>query len=229
MVIGNGLLANAFSEYKESKNYLFFCSGVSNSLCKEQSEFDREINLLSENIAAHPEMTFVYFSTCSVYDPSMVNSLYVKHKLRIEEIIKASCQHFHIFRLSNVVGHTKNPVTILNFLYSAVKTGSKFNLWKKSKRNLIDVEDVVLIVKEIIGRKILNNATVNIANPHSYNVTEIVSQIEQYLGKKGDYDLVEQGGAYVIDIEPIQEIIKELGINFDDSYFQRLLVKYYPK
>ena len=68
MIIGNGLLAQAFSEYNNNDEILIFASGVSNSLEEKESEFDREAKLLKSVITNYPDKTMVYFSTCSVYD-----------------------------------------------------------------------------------------------------------------------------------------------------------------
>ena len=46
MIIGNGLLAKAFIEYKNNDEIVIFASGVSNSLEEKQSEFKRETDLL---------------------------------------------------------------------------------------------------------------------------------------------------------------------------------------
>lgn len=45
MIIGNGLIANLFTEH-DRENIIFFASGVSNSLETEKSAFLREENLL---------------------------------------------------------------------------------------------------------------------------------------------------------------------------------------
>jgi hypothetical protein len=45
MIIGNGMIANNLSKI-DNDNVLFFASGVSNSLCNDENEFEREIKLL---------------------------------------------------------------------------------------------------------------------------------------------------------------------------------------
>ena len=45
MVIGNGLVASAFSKYKNDDDVIIFASGVSNSSTNKKEEFEREINL----------------------------------------------------------------------------------------------------------------------------------------------------------------------------------------
>ena len=85
MVLGNGLVANGFEIYKENDNVIIFASGVSNSGEKRKKEFKRELTLL-KNIKIDNEV-LIYFSTCSIFDKTLKNSLYVLHKKEIENYI----------------------------------------------------------------------------------------------------------------------------------------------
>ncbi|AZA87213.1 hypothetical protein EG349_10640 [Chryseobacterium shandongense] len=86
MIIGNGIMANALQPY-DKEDVIFFASGVSNSLEKEASEFDRETTLLKSVISRNPDKKLIYFSTCSIYDPTKSESPYVIHKLKVEKLI----------------------------------------------------------------------------------------------------------------------------------------------
>ena len=229
MVIGNGLIAKAFKDFEQNEAYLFFCSGVSNSTCRDVAEFDREKDLLNQNIREHGKKTFIYFSTCSIEDPSLSESMYTRHKLDIEATIASSCKSYYIFRLSNVVGRTPNSFTVLNFLFNAIKGGQKFDLWENSNRNLIDVEDAAAIVRKVLQLKLPANAIINVANAHSYDVVDIVKEIERFLGKEGHYQLVDKGVKFSISVSGIRPIIDELQIDFGDEYLTGLLEKYYTK
>lgn len=229
MVVGNGLIAKAFKEFEEDRSLLFFCSGVSNSMCKDPLEFEREQNMLLEHISSNPDKTFIYFSTCSILDPSMCNSLYVRRKLEIERLVSQVCKHYYIFRLSNVVGRTSNTVTVLNFLYNSIKTGQHFELWKNSNRNLIDVDHAAAIVREIVTKGGESKVVMNVANEHSYEVPFIVAEIEEYLGKKGVYTPVDKGVKYTIPVSDIQAVVKQLAIDFGEDYLATLLAKYYTR
>jgi hypothetical protein len=83
MVVGNGMIAKRFSSYTDDNKWLVFASGVSHSLSNSPEEFEREKKTPGKqhsNIT--PGKTLVYFSTCSIYDPSLHHSAYVLHKLR---------------------------------------------------------------------------------------------------------------------------------------------------
>ena len=68
MIIGNGLIANVFGDYKENDNYVIFASGVSDSTNMDESAFKREEQLLNEITTLYKEKIIIYFSTCSIYD-----------------------------------------------------------------------------------------------------------------------------------------------------------------
>ena len=229
MVVGNGLVAKAFYKYKDSAELVLFCSGVSDSTCREPAEFKREADLLASTIAGNPDKKIVYFSTCSIEDPSIRDSLYVAHKQGMEKMLATLANSYRIFRLSNLVGYTANKVTVLNFLFNAIKSGSHFNLWQNSSRNIIDIDDVSPIVSRALETGLADNSLVNIANTISYDVPFIVRNIESFLGRKGNYTLQDFGARYSISTEAIKPIIFELGIDFREGYLQNLLHKYYSK
>jgi len=227
MVIGSGLLAKSFANFQNNESFVLFCSGVSNSTCTNKLEFEREYNLLEKTITENEDKILIYFSTCSIYDDSLKNSLYIQHKLKIENFIQKKCHKFYIFRLSNVVGLTSNKYTILNYFYNCIEHEISFDLWKSSFRNIIDVDDVNSIVTYIIQHKLFQNEITNIANNNSSSVLEIVSAIEKYLSKKGNYELIEKGKEFKINTTKIQPILEQLQLSFNSNYIDTLLNKYY--
>jgi len=89
MIIGTGLIANGFkSAYTHREDVCIYRAGVSNSLCTDVREFDRERKrlYLALNNSMHTDC-FVYFSTCSVSDPEIQHSAYVLHKLAMEQLV----------------------------------------------------------------------------------------------------------------------------------------------
>jgi len=227
MVVGNGLVAKRFSNYAENDAFLIFASGVSNSKNTVHSEYEREFELLKHVVNNNQEKIFTYFSTCSVNDPEESESLYVLHKINIENYIRDNVRQYAIFRVSNLVGQSSNPNTILNFIINSISENRHFSLWANATRNLIDVDDFYAISNYILANKLFLNKTINIAHPKSYLVTDIVPAAEQYLNKKGNYNTVLKGSNYKIDISDILPIISQLGIRFDGEYLIRLLNKYY--
>lgn len=227
MLVGNGLIASTFQEFKNNDSVCIFASGVSNSTEINIKEFDREKKLLANVTTKIGDTLIVYFSTCSVEDLTMQDTPYIKHKKEIEARLKESVKNYLIFRLPQVVGNSNNPHTLVNFLYNSIKNGKHFMIWEQAKRYLIDVEDIQKIVSHIV-KKNTKNRTINIAPAYPISVHEIVKILEEILHKEGYYAMVDKGGVYHIDIIDIEEIIKELDIDLHDkAYSKKVLLKYY--
>jgi nucleoside-diphosphate-sugar epimerase len=229
MIIGNGLIANGFSEYEPSETFLIFASGVSHSKSCTPGDFGRERQMLSSAIKANPSKKLVYFSTTSVNDPDLRETPYVVHKLEMEGLIRQSAAQWQVFRLSNAVGASDNPTTVLNFLFNSISLGHRFQLWKFSERNLIDIADIFRVCDHILQKALFSNAVVNIANPSNYPVSYIVKNIERFTGRQAQYDEIAKGSSFGIDVADIFPIYDELNMEFGEKYLPGLLKKYYSR
>ncbi len=230
MLIGSGLLAQAFApSFVQRDDVWIYAAGVSNSTCCDVHEFAREHRRLLEALKrAKSSDTFVYFGTCSVNDPEAKNTAYVQHKLAMEKVVSAHPCHL-ILRLPQVAGRTPNPHTLLNFLYACISRSEAFPLWRKAKRNIIDVVDVVAIAQYLIEDKAVRNITINIANPVSYPMADIVAAMEKIVGKHAIYNVVERGSEYPIDTSAILPILDKAGVKFGEGYIERVIGNYYGK
>jgi UDP-2-acetamido-2,6-beta-L-arabino-hexul-4-ose reductase len=227
MVIGNGMVAKSFDAYKTNDGFVIFASGVSNSKNITTEAYTRELTLLLNIIDKYSDKILVYFSTCSLYDPAETESPYVLHKHKIEAIIQQKVASYYIFRVSNLVGESNNPNTILNYFYYHIFKKINFNLWTGSSRNLIDTDDMFRIVDYILQRRIFRNQIINIANPESYNVKDIITALENILNIKANYISIPKGNQFSIDISLTSPVIEELKIDFKETYLNNLLKKYY--
>lgn len=106
MVVGDGDIASALPE---RDGLLFFASGVSNSQCTDEKEYQREVKLLkAQNRTAH----IVYFSSLAVFSST---TRYARHKRQMELLVKRNFQHHTIIRLGNI-DWGSNPHTLINYL-----------------------------------------------------------------------------------------------------------------
>lgn len=228
MVIGNGLIANTFSQFKKSKEFLIFASGVSNSLETDLDAFNREFELLKDAISAFPNYKFIYFSTCSIEDSSVNQRPYVKHKLKIETYIKNHASKYYIFRISNAIGDSKNKHTILNYLVDAISNKKPIEIWAKADRNLIDKDDIKSIVIDLINNS-TNNKTVNIAVRKSLNMLTLLNSVELFLNKKAIATTLSIGEPFNIDTSKISKLLEQIEIEkgVGITYVDYLLYKYY--
>ena len=119
MVVGNGDIARVLPDRDD---LLFFASGVSNSQCDDENEYEREIELLSlQDTSKH----IVYFSTLSLF---YGDSRYIDHKWQMETLVKEWFEHFCIFRIGNIDWGT-NPHTLINYLRANPKAEIR-NEWR---------------------------------------------------------------------------------------------------
>lgn len=228
MIVGNGMIAKRFKDYELNDNIIIFASGISNSANKLHSEFEREANLLNTTIKNNSNKRIIYFSTCSIYDPSLENSLYVRHKKNIESLIIKGASKYTIFRVSNPIGATTNKHTLLNYFIEHILLKQEIIVWKNASRNILDIDDMFVICNEIIHENLFLNTTVNIANPHNYKVMYILSAIEKHFNTHGHFDFIDKGGDPKIDTSAIQPIFDKFNFTFTDNYLPDLLQKFYP-
>lgn len=105
-IIGDGDVASVL---KDRKGFLFFASGVSNSQCTDENEYEMEIELLSQQ---NNKLHLVYFSSLALF---YGDSRYVDHKWQMETLVKEWFPHYTIVRLGNI-DWGKNPHTLINYL-----------------------------------------------------------------------------------------------------------------
>jgi len=230
MIIGSGLLAKAFAaEFAGAPNIWIYAAGVSNSGCSDPREFARErARLLDALSAGEQGDAFVYFSTCSIGDPSAAHSPYVRHKMEMERLVWRHAQ-FVIVRLPQVAGRTTNPHTLLNYLYAKVSQGECFTIWAHATRNIIDIDDAAAIVGRLLHNTQSRRITVNVANSCSYPIHEIVTVMEKVVGKQAITERADLGAAYEIDTSQIASIVGDLGLVFDARYLEHVIAKYYGR
>ncbi|REC48979.1 NAD-dependent epimerase/dehydratase family protein [Chryseobacterium pennipullorum] len=202
MIIGNGILANAVRPY-DREDVLYFASGVSNSLETDHAQFERELSLLQSTINDYPEKKLIYFSTCSIYDPTKAESPYVAHKLNAEKMIMEQCRNFIIFRIGNAVGHGGNPNTLINFLKNSILSEKQITIHSHARRILIGTDDIALFAERHLED--FSNEIINLTYPHQYSLSDILSQLEIHLGKKAVYENVNEGSNYNIEFNPLTE------------------------
>ncbi|WP_114792361.1 NAD-dependent epimerase/dehydratase family protein [Niabella yanshanensis] len=228
MVIGNGLIASQFYDFHLNSKVIIFASGVSNSASNDSNSFNREKQLFKEIAGKNDDKKLVYFSTCSIYDPSTQHNAYVQHKLEMEELVRTAGPDFLILRISNPIGKYNNPHTFFNYFVDCIKTGRAFEAWANADRNIIDVDDFYQLAKLLIDDNDFNRSTVNIANPYNYKVPVIVTAIEEHFGRKGNYSVVNKGAELKIDTRVVEQLINSCdSVNFTGNYIRKLLRKYF--
>lgn len=222
MIVGNGLVANAFRE-SDREDVVFFASGVSNSLEKNPEQFLREENLLRKTLEENPSKIFVYFSTCSIYDSSKNDSPYVNHKLAMEHIVSTISNRYLIARVSNAVGKGGNPNLLMNYIYRSILNQDEITIHQNAKRNLIDVQDVAKLVLWILNEKELNKIY-NIAYLRNFSIQEVVEAFERELGLNAQKIYLNQGESYSIDLQGLNNYFEH---ETSEKYLKNLILNHY--
>lgn len=226
MIIGNGLLGSAFKRdgFGVEDDLVIFASGVSYSDEVRVEEYRRELEMLSEIIGL--DCYIVYFGTCSIFDNSLIKSVYVKHKISIENLLRQRGRSL-VVRLPQVVGAGGNKDNLINFLIDKISNGVDFDLWANAGRSLIDIDDVVHFTKKSVDYFAPEYGCINIAAPGRLKILEIVSIIEECAGRKAKFNILEKGVDYFIDVSQAVSIFDDYYSIFHPGYFRELIEKYF--
>lgn len=153
MIIGNGNIAKVL---KDNENLIFFASGVSNSACVDENEYQREFDLLK---TIQFDQHIVYFSNLGIY---YKNDRYTTHKKEIETYIRTHFEYYTIVRIE-VCEWVKTPHTILNVFKSQLEKGIEPSI-QNTTRYVLSLEEFLYWVDliqpftknemNILGRKL---------------------------------------------------------------------------
>lgn len=218
MIVGNGLIANAFLNYKNDDNIIIFASGVSNSSDASDLDFKREVNLLKKYISI-PNKKLVYFSTCSVFDESVNKTPYVLHKINIETLIATMHTNYLIFRLPIVIGKTNNPNTFFNNIKNKILNRELILVFKNASRYLIDVDDLTKFLPKIIDDQ--SNKIINVCFNNKLLVDQIINLMSDSMSINTSKVYIEFGSKYDVDNSIFMK-----DISIDDNYTNRIIKKY---
>lgn len=225
MIIGSGLLARTFSQYADSDKVLIFASGVSNSSSTDISAFEREVNLVRSHIGT--KMKFIYFSTVSIYDPTLSDSQYIKHKEQIEEIISQNCASYIIFRLPILLGETNNLSTLCNYVYNAIMNGHEIAVFEKACRYIIDTEDLKKLLPNVIDNPDLNRVALDVNFDNAIKISELISFFEVSTGHQAKTKIVQKGGCYATNNQWFLAYLEEIGVVIPTDYVLNCIINYY--
>ena len=226
MIVGHGMMAKAFSAFAGDAAVVIFASGVSDSTEARPAAFRRESELLRRTRAEHSDALLVYFGTCSVNDPDRRDTPYVRHKLEMESLLKASRGPWLVLRLPLAIGPGHRDNTLANYLHHRIIHGQPFEVWSGSTRHPVDVEDAFRVASRLIADPSMWRRTINIAL-RAYPVLEFVRILEEITGRKALYTLVQRGHHYELQCPELAGLADELHLDPGDDYLDRVLRKYF--
>lgn len=212
MIIGNGLIAQAFNRKKQDfSGSLILASGVSNSKETRLDEFSRERKLILGMLSEYPEKKIIYFSTASIY--SEFSTPYIKHKLEMESIIRKKSENHLIIRLGNVVTLGRNS-TMIPYFISRIRNNEVICVQLNATRQIAHIDDVVSISSLLIEQGAYG--VFNIASKYSYKVVDIVRALEQEIKCKAALTFTESGDSYEIPTQRVSKLLPNHLINSEE-------------
>jgi len=153
MIIGKGSIASVL---EDRDDLVFFASGVSNSSCIDEKEYEREFNLLK---TVPTDKHVIYFSNLGVY---YKQDRYTQHKCNVEEYIRNNYTSYTIVRIE-VCEWVKTPNTILNVFKRQLAEGIEPKT-QDTTRYVLSLDEFLYWVKmiqsgvrnemNILGRKL---------------------------------------------------------------------------
>lgn len=231
IIIGDGLLAQGLRRVGISSDepFLIQAAGVSNSGEIRPEAFSREKDLVNQCLRQIPSQGYyVYFSTLSIKDPSLADSLYIQHKLEVEDLIRSKAPASLILRAPNIIGSGGNPNTMINTFAAKILSGEESLLWEKAYRNFLDVDDLARIVKLILSEpENWKNKCLDLEHPVSYPVDRIFNMVSDVLGREGSFRKVPKGAPYLQGTDSeVFDLFERAGVNTNEDYLKRVLIKY---
>ena len=226
MVVGNGLLAQAFAEFRDDARILVYAAGVSNSLETDPSAFARERTRLVAAREAHPDMLLVYFGTCSANDADRRDTPYVVHKLEMETLLERHGGPWMVLRLPLAIGPQRTGRTLAPYLHECITEGRRFQVWEHATRYPVDVADVLRIGRRFIVTPGLWRRRINVAL-RAFPVLAFVREMERIVGKAAQFDVVRKGRHYAIECPEVQAVAEELSLDYSDRYLGKVLDRYF--
>ncbi len=117
----------------DDDRFVFFVSGVSDSTCEDNEQYQRERTYLN-NI--NPRAHIFYFSTLSVF---YNESRYTQHKELMERSIRSNFNFYTIVRIGNIVWG-KNKYCMIPFFKDLHKRGGTPDI-QDVYRNILTIEE----------------------------------------------------------------------------------------
>lgn len=132
MIIGTGDIASVLNDRDGA---IFFAAGVSNSSETRESEYERELNLLSQQ---DKTKCIFYFSSILI---DVNDNFYFSHKRKMEKYIRDNFENYNIIRIGNI-SWGSNPNTFINYIRNKIKNNEPVEI-RDEYKYMIHREDLV--------------------------------------------------------------------------------------
>jgi len=230
-IIGKGFIAKNLFKIKNKINkfkYIIYAAGISNSKIKSKNQLKREIVTFNKFVEKNYLNKMIYISTADITDNLKNKSKYVKNKIKIEKIIKKNFSNYIIIRIPKIIGKSKNKNTLINFFYYNIKKGKKITIFNNVKRNILDIDHVIKIIKVIMINKKIHNQIITISNKYFIKPIEIINILEKKLKKKANFHIKKTNKQkWSLNFKKNIKYFNKANIVFNKNYCVKAINKYY--
>tara|TARA_E500000178_G_scaffold354867_1_gene425436 strand:- start:1169 stop:1876 length:708 start_codon:yes stop_codon:yes gene_type:complete len=230
-IVGKGFIGKNLNKIKKElkeTNYIIYAAGISHSKTKSKKELNRELNSFISFSKKNYFKKIIYISTADVTNNIVNKSLYVKNKIKIENLIKKKFKNYIILRLPQIIGKNRNMNTLINFFYLNIKKNKPLILIKNFKRNVLDIDDVLKVIKIIINNKKLKNRIITLSNKFNVQPIDIVKIFEKKMSKLVNYKFKKiRKQIWRLNHEKNAHYFKRANIRFNRNYLSKAIDKYY--
>ena len=230
-IIGKGFIAKNLFKINSlivDRKYTIYAAGISNSKIKSQKELNKKLNLFKKFFKKNKNKKIIYISTADVTNNLKNKSKYVKNKIKIEKLIKQKSENYLIIRLPQIIGKSKNKNTLINYFYNCIKNGKKIELLGNVKRNILDIDDVIKMIRIVLLNSKINKKIITLSNKFFIKPVEIVEVFEKKLEKKANFH-IKKSKKYSWNLNYKKNIMyfRKAKINFHNRYLINAINKYY--
>lgn len=178
MIIGTGNIANTIiNSGLPHENLCIIAAGVSDSNIVNDTEFNREKQMLLHHLKTNSDLKIIYFDT--FYKNH--DSHYVRHKKNMRKLIEKYANNFLFISLPIVCGITKNKMQLIPYLSNCLLNNETVAVNFNATRNIIPSSAIVDCIRQTLDS---NFKYVAVLSTNNYGMTEIIKTLENIHQKK---------------------------------------------
>lgn len=239
-IIGSGFLAtNLAGPLGRHDGVTLYAAGPSGGAATDGFPYDADLLRTTLAECRDDGSRLVYLSTSSVGlygrrgsllvedGPVVPCSPYGRHKLAMEDVVRASGVDHLVLRLAYPVGPHQPPHQFVPALIAQVSTG-EVTVWRGAKRDLIDVTHVAAIIDALLTRDVAK-VCVNSSTGTGVPVELVVDHLAERLGVRPASTVVSVPEESEIGVDRLHALVAEVaGFGFGPDYFRHVLDRYLP-
>lgn len=237
-IIGRGFIARNLQLLSAGHpDTVVMAAGVSSTRSTAAEDYAREVALVAEYVrkCTADGRRLVFFSTASsgVYGapgcsgredvPVVPTTPYARHKLRLEEEVRASGVDYLVLRLSHLVGSHQRGHQLVPALVGQIRQGL-VQVHRGASRDLLGAADMVRILHLLLERG-TRREVVNVASGYPVPIESVIRYIEHLLGVHPRWQVTEHtAGSSRVDVSLLRRLVPEVdGMGFGPLYYRRLI------